>query len=115
VDTAGSRKELILSERQARLTEAVRQLGVGQVVQGTVLRLEDYGAIVALEGPDGKPTNIQGLLHKKEMSWGMVMTVNDIVQTGRTGATGASKIPGCVIVWLACGLPVSCLLKVAGL
>jgi len=83
VDTAGSRKELILSERQAKMTEAVRQLEVGQVVQGSVLRLEDYGAIVAVESADGKPTKIQGLLHKKEMSWGMVMTVDDVVQTGQ--------------------------------
>ena len=71
------------------MTEAVQQLAVGQVVQGSVLRLEDYGAIVAVESADGKPTKIQGLLHKKEMSWGMVMTVDDVVQTGGPRAEGA--------------------------
>jgi ribosomal protein S1 len=48
VDAEGSRKELVVSERQASLTEAVQQFTPGQVVRGQVLRLEDYGALISL-------------------------------------------------------------------
>lgn len=48
VDAEGSRKELVVSERQAALTEAVQQFTPGQVVRGQVLRLEDYGALISL-------------------------------------------------------------------
>lgn len=36
VDAEGSRKELVVSERQAALTEAVKQFQPGQVVRGQV-------------------------------------------------------------------------------
>lgn len=82
VDTQGTRPELVLSERQALLTAAVASLQEGDTVVGTVSRLEDYGAFVALAGPDGEPNGVQGLLHKSEMSWGMVMTVDEVVSVG---------------------------------
>lgn len=46
------------------------------------MRLEDYGAIVALLGKDGSPLGVQGLVHKKELSWDVVMTVDDVVKLG---------------------------------
>lgn len=83
VDKEGARKELVLSERQAQLTEAVQTFKPGQVVRGAVLRLEDYGALVAIYNAKGRPSGVQGLLHKSEMSWDVVMTVDDVVTTGQ--------------------------------
>ncbi len=72
----------MLSERQAQLTDAVRAFTPGQVVRGQVLRLEDYGALMSIYTSSGQPSGVQGLLHKSEMSWDLVMTVDDVVQTG---------------------------------
>jgi polyribonucleotide nucleotidyltransferase len=92
VDKDGARKELVLSERQARLTEGVQRLQPGQTVRGQVLRLEDYGALVAIYGADGRPSGVQGLLHKSEMSWDVVMTVDSIVTLGaHTYSSGPCK------------------------
>ena len=82
VDKEGARKELVLSERQAKLTQAVQKFKIGQTVKGQVIRLEDYGAIVNIS-VKGKPTGVQGLLHKSELSWDLVMHVDDLVQEGR--------------------------------
>ncbi|KAI8475819.1 MAG: hypothetical protein J3K34DRAFT_464443 [Monoraphidium minutum] len=83
VDTQSAREELVLSERQARAAEALGALSEGQVVKGEVVRLEDYGAIVALLGPDGGQLGLQGLVHKKELSWDVVMTVEDVLSMGQ--------------------------------
>ncbi|WIA42416.1 hypothetical protein OEZ86_008414 [Tetradesmus obliquus] len=83
VDKDSARKELVLSERQAQLTEAVLRFQVGQVVRAQVLRLEDYGALLSIYDGSGKPSGVQGLLHKSELSWDLVMTVDDIVKAGQ--------------------------------
>eukprot|EP00877_Chromochloris_zofingiensis_P014384 jgi/Chrzof1/919/Cz01g33180.t1 len=87
VDTQSKRKELVLSERQAALTEAIQKLQPGDTVAGEVVRLEDYGAIVTLTSltdEQGTSLGVQGLIHKSELSWDTVMTVNDVLQTGQT-------------------------------
>jgi ribosomal protein S1 len=78
----------VLSERQAVLTAAVASLREGDTVVGNVSRLEDYGAFIALVGQDGAPNGVQGLLHKSEMSWGMVMTVDEVVCVGEWAQGG---------------------------
>eukprot|EP00775_Hariotina_reticulata_P002183 gene2183-2501_t len=83
VDKESVRKELVLSERQALLTEQILQYKLGQVVRGQVLRLEDYGALMTIYNSAGQRSGVQGLLHKSEMSWDVVMTVDDIVQMGQ--------------------------------
>lgn len=87
VDTQSARKELVLSERQARAAEALARLSEGAVLRGEVSRVEDYGAIVALLGPDGAPMGVQGLVHKKELSYDVVMAVEDLVKLGAGGNT----------------------------
>ena len=47
-----------------------------------MLRLEDYGALLSIYDGSGKPSGVQGLLHKSELSWDLVMTVDDIVKAG---------------------------------
>lgn len=94
VDTQSAREELVLSERQARAAEALARLSEGDVVRGEVVRLEDYGAIVALLGDDCAPMGLQGLVHKKELSWDVVMTVDDVVRLGgrHRGAAGGVRV-----------------------
>jgi ribosomal protein S1 len=47
-----------------------------------VLRLEDYGALLSIYDGSGKASGVQGLLHKSELSWDLVMAVEDIVKAG---------------------------------
>jgi predicted RNA-binding protein with RPS1 domain len=47
-----------------------------------VLRLEDYGALLSIFDGSGKASGVQGLLHKSELSWDLVMAVEDIVKAG---------------------------------
>lgn len=82
MDTQSAREELVLSERQARAAEGLAALSEGDVVKAEVVRLEDYGAIVALVGPDGAQSGVQGLVHKKELSWDVVMAVEDVIKMG---------------------------------
>ena len=49
---------------------------VGQRIQGTVMRLTDFGAFVQLE------EGIDGLIHISELSWTMVKKASDIIQVG---------------------------------
>jgi hypothetical protein len=54
-----------------------------------VLRIEDYGALLSIYNSSGKPSGVQGLLHKSELSWDLVMTVDDVVKAG--GCCGSSS------------------------
>ncbi len=55
------RRRIILSHKQAAKTSALSQLGVGQLVSGTVSSLRPFGVFVELGG-------VSGLLHNKEIS-----------------------------------------------
>jgi ribosomal protein S1 len=57
-----------------------------------VLRLEDYGALLSIYNSSGKPSGVQGLLHKSELSWDLVMAVEDIVKAGEDGSSSAAGL-----------------------
>ena len=68
-----SRRKLVEDERAAakkRLLDAVNE---GDIVQGTVKNIADFGAFVDLGG-------IDGLLHITDMSWGRVNHPSEIVR-----------------------------------
>ncbi|MEM8495871.1 MAG: S1 RNA-binding domain-containing protein, partial [Planctomycetota bacterium] len=68
-----SRRKLI-EERRARLREdLLTKIKVGDVVEGTVKNIADFGAFVDLGG-------IDGLLHITDMSWGRVNHPSDMVK-----------------------------------
>lgn len=67
-----SEKEAIKDDMQSRLTE----LKVGDVVQGIVTGVIDFGAFVNVKG-------IEGLIHISEISWERVEDPRDYVKTGQ--------------------------------
>jgi small subunit ribosomal protein S1 len=70
-----SRRALLETERK-RLREAtLGTLAPGQIVDGVVKNLTDYGAFVDLGG-------IDGLLHVTDMSWGRVNHPSELFQVG---------------------------------
>ena len=77
-----SRNRLILSERvamreqrEARKEELIAQLKVGDVREGTVVSLEDFGAFVDIGGAEG-------LVHLTEISWQHVTHPRDVLEIG---------------------------------
>lgn len=61
----GDRKRLIVAEEKKRREEALSKIHEGDIIEGTIMNLMDYGAFVDLGGVDG-------LLHISEMGWGKI-------------------------------------------
>lgn len=70
-----SRRELMERERAEMREKTWASLQEGQVREGTVRSIKDFGAFVDLGGVDG-------LLPIGEMSWSRVQKVDDLVKTG---------------------------------
>lgn len=76
------RNRLILSERQAtqerresRKEKLLEELREGQVIEGRVTSLADFGAFVDIGGADG-------LIHLSELSWSRVNHPRDVLKPG---------------------------------
>ena len=61
----GDRKTLLVAAKKEKQEELLAKIKEGQVVEGTVKNVTDFGAFIDLGG-------IDGLLHISEMSWGRV-------------------------------------------
>jgi len=70
-----SRRVLLEGEREKMRGRTLETLEEGQVVDGVVKNLTDYGAFIDLGG-------IDGLLHITDMSWGRVNHPSDILAVG---------------------------------
>lgn len=74
-------RKLIFSEKEAVWTKCSTQINVGDVFEGKVGSVEDYGAFVHLRFPDGL-YHLTGLVHVSEVSWDLVQDVRDILTEG---------------------------------
>jgi len=72
-----SRRVLLEVERDKTREETLANLAEGQVVDGVVKNITDYGAFVDLGGLDG-------LLHITDMSWGRLTHPSEIIKVGDT-------------------------------
>jgi len=70
-----SRRVLLEAERAELKEETLNRLQEGQIVEGVVKNLTDYGAFIDLGG-------IDGLLHITDMSWGRVNHPSELFQVG---------------------------------
>ncbi|RMG94803.1 MAG: 30S ribosomal protein S1 [Deltaproteobacteria bacterium] len=70
-----SRRVLLEAERAELKKETLKHLAEGQIVEGVVKNLTDYGAFIDLGG-------IDGLLHITDMSWGRVHHPSELFQVG---------------------------------
>ena len=70
-----SRRALLEKEREEQKAKTLATLAVGQVVEGTVMNITEYGCFVDLGG-------IDGLLHITDMSWGRINHPSEMVQVG---------------------------------
>ena len=72
-----SRRAILEESRAEQRSEIVQQLEEGQVVDGVVKNITDYGAFVALGG-------IDGLLHVTDIAWRRVNHPSEVLAIGET-------------------------------
>ena len=70
-----SRRDFLRRERRATERAAYSSLKVGTDVPGTVVSVADFGAVVDLGG-------VRGLVHRSELTWGHLGSVEDVVSVG---------------------------------
>ena len=71
----GDRKQLIVAKKAEMQKELLERIHEGDVVEGTVKNVTDFGAFIDLGGADG-------LLHISEMSWGRVENPKKVFTVG---------------------------------
>ncbi len=71
----GDRKQLIVAQKAELQKELFARIKEGDVVEGTVKNVTDFGAFIDLGGADG-------LLHISEMSWGRVEHPKKVFKVG---------------------------------
>jgi small subunit ribosomal protein S1 len=70
-----SRRALLETERRKLREATLETLAPGQIIDGVIKNLTDYGAFIDLGG-------IDGLLHVTDMSWGRVNHPSELFQVG---------------------------------
>ena len=71
-----SRRKLLEDEKLAKKKSALDSLAEGQIIDGSVTRITNFGAFIDLGG-------IDGLLHIGELAWYKVKKVEDLLKVGQ--------------------------------
>ncbi len=70
-----SRRVVLEEEREAKRDSLLQEIDVGQVREGIVKNVTDFGVFIDLDGVDG-------LLHITDMSWGRIKHPSEMVSLG---------------------------------
>lgn len=73
----GDRKQLLIARKEQMQKELFARIKVGDVIEGMVKNITDFGAFIDLGGADG-------LLHISEMSWGRIESLKKAFKVGET-------------------------------
>ncbi|MDE7327545.1 MAG: bifunctional 4-hydroxy-3-methylbut-2-enyl diphosphate reductase/30S ribosomal protein S1, partial [Lachnospiraceae bacterium] len=71
----GDRKQLLLAKKRELAEALFARIQVGDVIEGTVKNVTDFGVFIDLGGADG-------LLHISEMSWGRIENPKKVFKPG---------------------------------
>ena len=80
-----SRRAVLEREREAARDKLLAELEPGQVREGTVTRLQDFGAFVDLGG-------IDGLIHVSQLSWDRIQHPKEVVEEGQRVKVRVDKV-----------------------
>ena len=83
----GNRKVLLVAEKEEKQKALYEKIHVGDVVEGTVKNITDFGAFIDLGGADG-------LLPISEMSWGRVENPKKVFKVGEVVTVLIKDIEG---------------------
>ncbi len=70
-----SRRAIVASEREAEKQDILKNIKEGNVVEGIIKNITDYGVFIDLGG-------IDGLLHVTDISWGRIVKPSEMFQKG---------------------------------
>ena len=93
----GDRKQLLVAEKAEKMEELLSTLKVGDIIEGTVKNVTDFGAFIDLGGVDG-------LLHISEISWTRIENPKKVLSVGDTVKVFVKDINGTKIA-LSCKFP----------
>ena len=83
----GDRKTVLVSRKENMQQEVLEKIQEGDVIEGKVKNVTDFGAFVDLGG-------IDGLLHISEMSWGRIENPKKVFSAGDTVKVKIKEIKG---------------------
>ncbi|MGB5218811.1 MAG: 30S ribosomal protein S1 [Smithella sp.] len=72
-----SRRSIVAIEREAEKQDILKNIQEGNIVEGVIKNITDYGVFIDLGG-------IDGLLHVTDISWGRIVKPSDVFQKGET-------------------------------
>ena len=80
-----SRRAILERENEEKRKELMKELEAGQLREGTVTKLMDFGAFVDLGG-------VEGLIHVSKLSWNRVKHPSEVVQVGEKVKVKVEKV-----------------------
>lgn len=83
----GDRRQLVAAERERLQKELFAKIKEGDMIEGTVKNITDFGLFIDLGGVDG-------LLHITEMSWGRIESPKKLFKVGDTIKAMIKEING---------------------
>ena len=83
----GDRKQILVARKEEAMKKLFETIKVGDVIEGTVKNVTDFGAFIDLGGADG-------LLHISEMSWGRIDNPKKVFKVGETVRAFIKDIQG---------------------
>jgi small subunit ribosomal protein S1 len=88
IDAEPTEDKLIISEKEAqneKLQELLNQYKVGDVIEGEISGVVDFGAFVKFKPPSSEKTDmdVEGLVHISELDWQLIEHPRDVVKTGQ--------------------------------
>ena len=83
----GDRKQLLVAKKAEMQKALFERIAVGDVIEGVVKNVTDFGAFIDLGGADG-------LLHISEMSWGRIENPKKVFKVGQTVKAFIKEING---------------------
>jgi small subunit ribosomal protein S1 len=80
-----SRRKIVEDEKNAARTSALENISEGQILDGTVSKIMNFGAFINIGGVDG-------LLHIGELAWYKVRKVEDLLHVGQIIRVQVAKV-----------------------
>ncbi|XP_002972390.2 uncharacterized protein LOC9651696 [Selaginella moellendorffii] len=82
IEADRKKRKLVFSERKALWSQFGSKIQIGNVLDGQVTGIVDYGAFVDIRYADGTYPAV-GLVHVKEISWDTVTNPRDVLSVGQ--------------------------------
>jgi small subunit ribosomal protein S1 len=85
LDFSPKERKVILSEKaknSEKIKEIIQKYKIGEVLEGEITAILDFGAFVRLEQKEPSPEPIEGLIHISELDWQLIQDPSQVVKIG---------------------------------